>query len=171
MVSFQTLGRRRTSGIENGLACHSTLATAALVSVCVAVSSAAILLDVSFAPVSARAAAVEGTRARVPVAATLPKNILRVTFEVIAFTSFVAAVGAAALHGLDCGEGFHLIFVGRKGAGEVADEVIPAAAGHVLRGRTIAVGDVGNKEQIEVFVAFDQRIDDEERIVWRHIVV
>jgi hypothetical protein len=90
MVSFQTLDRRRTSGIGNGFAFHSTLATAALVSVCVGVLSAAILLDVSIAPVFSRAAAVEGSRARVPAAAALPKNVLRVTLEVIAFTSCIS---------------------------------------------------------------------------------
>src|ERR1017187_4617156 len=76
-MSFQKLGRRRTSVMENGSAFHLTFATAAWVSEALAVSiplEAAGFLSATTAP------AFEGRRVKVPAAAALPRKCLRVSF-------------------------------------------------------------------------------------------
>src|ERR1700677_2996421 len=82
-------------------------------------------------------------------------------FALVNFVATVAGVRSTALSGLDGGPRLHLIFCGRNAAGEIADEVVPAAAHHVLRGGTVAVRNVRDHEKIEVLVGFDQRIDDQ----------
>src|ERR1035437_2454993 len=79
-MSFQKLGRRRTSVMENGSAFHLTLATAARVSEALAVSMP---LDAT-ALLSATAATVfEGRRVKAPAAAAPPRKCLRVGFRFI----------------------------------------------------------------------------------------
>ena len=61
--------------------------------------------------------------------------------------------------------------IGGNIAAKVAHEVVPPAAGHVVRRWSVAVRNIGNQQQVEILVGFDQRVDEHKGVVGRHIIV
>src|ERR1700683_581872 len=64
-----------------------------------------------------------------------------------------------------------LILVRWFGAEKIAHEVVPAAAGHVEAFCAVAVMLVGEEEEIEILVGFDECVDDQESVVGRDVVI
>src|SRR6266508_1275319 len=64
-----------------------------------------------------------------------------------------------------------LIFLRRLGTEEVPDEVVPAAPHHVIAVRLKPVTLIWEHQEVEVLVRLDQRIGQEHRVRWRHMVV
>ena len=56
-------------------------------------------------------------------------------------------------------------------AGKILHEIVPPAARHVLGRLAIAMSDIRNDQKIKVLVRLDQRLNDQQGIVHRHIVV
>src|SRR6266566_4912287 len=59
-----------------------------------------------------------------------------------------------------------LVIRGRLRAQEVADEIIPPAARHVVGGGAVSVPLIREHQQVEVSVRLDERVDDQQRVVW-----
>lgn len=61
--------------------------------------------------------------------------------------------------------------MGGLGTEQVAHEIVPAAARHVKTQAAVAVVLVGKQQQVEILVGFDERLDDQQRVVGRNVVV
>ena len=64
-----------------------------------------------------------------------------------------------------------LVAVWRLGSEKVPHEIIPPAAGHVTGGAAVRMRLIGQHEQIEIPVRLDERVDDEQCVVRRDVVV
>ena len=65
----------------------------------------------------------------------------------------------------------HLIIQRRLSTQQITDKVVPAAARHIVAGRAVSMPLIGKHQQIEILVRLDQRVDDQQRVVRRHVVV
>ena len=88
-----------------------------------------------------------------------------------AFELRAGPVGRGYARGLVLGQTAHLVFGGRGAACEIADEVIPAAAGGVRRVGVVPVRCVGDDQEIEILVGVHQGFDYKECVGHWHVVI
>lgn len=72
-------------------------------------------------------------------------------------------------HGV--GVWLHRVLERRRVPGEIAGEEVPAATHHVLAAFAVAVVSVGKEDEIEVFVGFDEGVDEQKGVVEGDVVV